>query len=765
MLEKLSPISLKCFNAAKQEARRLGSSDLNPRHLILGLLRQQPDWFAALLKPYQVEPAQAVETFQENLENGTRADAARLIVSPELKSALKQSGTIAQKTPITPTHLLLALLDADETTRSLFAKLGVDVEQLKATLASAPGEATSLTVPSTAEPTTAPAVESAPVEETAASQTRARPTPTLDRYSRDLTRLAQENQLYPVVGREREIAATIEILCRRMKRNPILVGEPGVGKTAMVEGLAQRIVAGDVPSQLQDKRLVELSVSSLVAGASQIGEFERRLRKLVNEVKEADNVILFIDEAHALMGAGGVYGLQDAATILKPALARGDIVCIGSTTTHEYRKYIEKDGALARRFQPVRIEEPEREDVLEILETLKPRFEEHFQIEIPDDLLPETYDLAKNYLKNRCFPDKAIDLLERATSRAMLTGGEQSVLTVDTLLSVLADVTGIPLEKLDQGEMERYLRMENILQKRIIGQDHAVSAVSSLIRLTKRRLDLDPKRPDGVFMFVGPAGVGKTELAKALTEFLFGDEERLIRLDMSEFSSEFTVSRLIGSPPGYVGYDQGGQLTERVYRQPFCVLLLDEIEKAHPSVLNLFLQVFDDGRLTDAQGRTVYFSDATIIMTSNLASELWFRRRMGFGENEQEAIQVTEEAVTDVLRRKLPDEFLSRVDQVVIFHPLTTTTVAQIARSKLETIVQKRFLRQEIDVSFKAQVVDYVVDKGYDTRLGCRRLERVIQKEVLEPLAEQMYRPDWQTVSAIGVSVAEGKISFEAVTD
>jgi ATP-dependent Clp protease ATP-binding subunit ClpC len=325
---------------------------------------------------------------------------------------------------------------------------------------------------------------------------------------------------------------------------------------------------------------------------------------------------------------------------------------------------------------------------------------------------------------------------------------------------VLADMTGIPLEKLDQGEMERYRQMEEILRRRVLGQDQAIESVASLIRLTKRRLDLDPKRPDGVFIFVGPAGVGKTELAKALTEFLFGDEERLIRLDMSEFSSEFTVSRLIGSPPGYVGYDQGGQLTERVHNQPFCVVLLDEIEKAHPAVLNLFLQVFDDGHLTDAQGRTVHFSDATIIMTSNLASELWVRRRMGFGEGEQE-VQVAEEAVVDVLRRKLPAEFLSRVDEIVIFHPLRDSQILQITRQKLDAIIRDRFARQQIEISFGPRMADYVAERGYDARQGCRRLERVIQKEVLEPLVEQMYHAEWQDVRSICVVIEDGQIVFK----
>lgn len=760
MLEKLSPISLKCFDAAKQYARRLNSSDLNPRHLVLGLIQQQRSWFENLIKPYNLNADQVVQAFEADLGVGSGQPVDKLSVSAELKAVLQDSITLAQNKPVMPAHLLLALLRTDERTRTLFVTLNVQIQEIESVLDQSQEAGESVVIsPSDQEERVE---RSEPVEQP--GEVTHKPTPTLDHYGRDLTELARQGELAPVIGREREIASTIEILCRQMKRNPILVGEPGVGKTALAEGLAQRIVQGNVPPPLRDKRLVELSVSSLVAGAGQIGEFEKRMRKLVNEVKEAGDVILFIDEAHTLMGAGGIYGLQDAATILKPALARGEIVCIGSTTTHEYRKYIEKDGALARRFQPVRVEEPDYQDVLRILAVLKPRFEAHFGVRIPDELLPETYELAKNYLKNRYFPDKAIDLLERAVSRTMLSGvsagQEQPVLNVDVILSVLSDMTGIPLEKLDQGEMERYLNMEEFLRRRVIGQDHAIQTVSSLIRLVKRRLDLDPKRPDGIFLFVGPPGVGKTELAKALTEFLFGDEDRLIRIDMSEFSSEFTVSRLIGSPPGYVGYDQGGQLTEKVNQQPFCVILLDEIEKAHPAVLNLFLQVFDDGRLTDGQGRTVHFSDATIIMTTNLADDLWLRRRMGFGEDNETQIQVTEEAVMDVLRRKLPAEFLSRIDEVVIFGPLSDQTVREIARTKLEQIVHGRFKRHDIQISFAPQVVEHIVKEGYDPRLGCRRLERVIQKQVLEPLAEQMYRPEWQHVSRVHVDLTDGKITF-----
>jgi len=740
VLENLSPASKRCFDTAKKVARERQDHKLDTSHLILAILEEQRAWASDLLCAHQLDTTQLASAVEAAFPPETGLSPKRLKVSESLKATLRHSIGLAGNQPVTPQLLFVSLLETDRALADIVSKLGVqptllvkDIKNVSLAEKQAPS-------PHPSHPKTTT-------------------TPTLNRYGRDLTALAQADQLTPLVGREREIAGMMEILCRQTKRNPILVGEPGVGKTALAEGLAQQIAEGKVPAQLKDKRLVELSISALTAGASAMGEFEKRLQTIVNEVKNVGNVIVFVDEVHALVGAGGQPGLQDAATILKPALARGEITCIGATTTHDYRKYVEKDGALARRFQPVRVEEPDRNTTLAILAKLAPRYEGHFGVRIGPDLLTQVYDLTQRYLKNHFYPDKAIDLLERASARAMLSQAEGTQVTTDTLLSVLSDMTGIPLERLDSDEMARYLQMEELLKQRVIGQDAAVDTVASLVRLTKRRLDLNPQQPDGVFLFVGPTGVGKTELAKALTEFLFGEEDRLIRLDMSEFSEEFTVSRLVGAPPGYVGYDQGGQLTEQVRSQPFCVLLLDEIEKAHPAVLNLFLQVFDDGRLTDAQGRTVYFSDCTVIMTSNLGGELWFSRPMGFGQ-EARQMTVAEEAVMAAVRRQLPAEFISRIDEIVLFYPLGQETACQIARLKLERIICRRFAKEGMAINFDQSVIRYVVQRGFDPQLGARHLERLIQKEILEPLAAETYRPDWRDAAQVTVAVKADQITL-----
>lgn len=757
MLENLSPNAQACFDEAKSQARRLKSAHLDTPHLLLGMLSCQAPLVDKILGPYNMPPGAFVRAVEDLAEKGQDPSPAKLIVSDGVKATLRRSQDMASDGLVTPACLLAALIESDSKLAGVLKNLGADpgkvIEELKQTGATESTPLASNQPPAQASPNAA-----AP-----------RKTPLLEKYGRDLTQLARDSKLAPIIGRARETLGIMEILCRQTKRNPILVGEPGVGKTALVEGLAQKIVSGDVPAQLQGKRLVELSLTSLTAGAGRIGEFEQRMEAVIGETRQASNVILFIDEVHALLGAGGMPGVQDAATILKPALARGEITCIGATTTHDYRKYIEPDGALARRFQPVRVEEPPQEVTMQILTALRPRLETHFGVTIPEALMDDVYDLAKQYLKSRYFPDKAVDLLERAGSRTLLVNKAGATMTRDLILSVLSDLTGIPLERLEAGEMDRFLQMEDILAQRVIGQPQAIEAVSRLLRLTKRRLDVNTNRPDGVFLFAGPVGVGKTELARTLAEFLFGDEERLIRLDMSEYTEPHTISRLIGSPPGYIGYDEEGQLTSKVMSRPFCVILLDELDKAHPNVLNLFLQVFDDGRLTDAHGRTVLFSDATIIMTTSLDSELWReggRRRIGFApsEHDSEGQTADHDAIMAELRRRFTDDFMARIDEVVVFNPLDAEMARRIAKIKLDKIVRERFARQNVPVSFDESVVEYVAARGCDMRQGARQLERFIQREVLEPLAEQTFRPEWAAVKSIQVSVVEGCVQFQRLT-
>ncbi len=759
MLENLSPNAQACFDEAKNQARRLKSARLDTSHLLLGMLSCQATMVNDVLAKHHIKVDAFTQAIEDLAEKGQDSSPNRLVVSEGVKTTLRRSQDLASGGVVTPAHLLAAAIESDTKLAGVLQGLGADPNHvLQALQQASPPEASPASPPQT------------PSGSVPTNQASPRKTPLLEKYGRDLTQLAQEAKLPPIIGRARETLGMMEILCRQTKRNPILVGEPGVGKTALVEGLAQKIVATDVPPQLQNKRVIELSLTALTAGAGRMGEFEQRMHAVIGETRQAGNILLFIDEAHTLLGAGGLPGLQDAASILKPALARGEITCIGATTTHDYRKYIEPDGALARRFQAVRVEEPAQDVTMQILAVLRPRLEQHFGVAIPAPLLNDVYELAKQYLKTRYFPDKAVDLLERAGSRTLLVDKSGSTMTRDHILSVLSDLTGLPLERLESDEMDRFLQMEELLAQRVLGQKRAIEAVSRLVRLTKRRLDVNPNRPDGVFMFAGPVGVGKTELARALAEFLFGDEERLIRLDMSEYTEPHTVSRLIGSPPGYIGYDEEGQLTGKVMSRPFCVILLDELDKAHPNVLNLFLQVFDDGRLTDAHGRTVLFSDATIIMTTSLDSALWReggRRRIGFaaGGQEAEGLSAEHEDVLAELRQRFSDDLLARVDELVVFNPLDVETARRIARAKLDKIVRERLARQNIQVSFDESVIEHVAARGCDVRQGARQLERFVQREVLEPLAERTFHPEWATVKSVQVVVAENHVQFQPVTD
>jgi ATP-dependent Clp protease ATP-binding subunit ClpC len=616
-------------------------------------------------------------------------------------------------------------------------------------------------------------------------------TPTIDQFGTDLTTMAREGRIDPVVGREQEIEQTVEVLSRRTKNNPVLIGEPGVGKTAIVEGIAQRIVDGDVPDTLRDKRLIQLDLGGMVAGTRYRGDFEERLKNVIDEIRaHGDDLVIFIDELHTVVGAGGAEGAVSASNMLKPALARGELHIIGATTIDEYRKDIEKDAALERRFQPILVPEPTVEDTIEILRGLRDRYEAHHQVRFTDESLVAAAELSDRYITDRFLPDKAIDLVDQAGARVRLrtktpaagrreleqrlerlrrdkdeavavedygrattlrdeiadltqraesaTDGEKTVPEVTTadIAEVVSRATGIPVAQLTAEEKERLLGLEEHLHKRVVGQDEAVSVVAEAVRRSRAGLG-DPNRPIGSFLFLGPTGVGKTELARALAEALFGSEDRMIRIDMSEFQERHTVSRLVGAPPGYVGYEEAGQLTEAVRRTPYAVLLLDEIEKAHPDVFNILLQVLDDGRLTDGQGRTVDFKNTVIIMTSNLGSDLISRRALGFGgDGSSEGEQLRDRIMTR-LRESFRPEFLNRIDEIIVFRRLDEPELRQITELLLQETI-RRLHAQSITVDFTTEAVDWLAQRGFQPEFGARPLRRTIQREVDNPLSAML---------------------------
>ena len=628
-------------------------------------------------------------------------------------------------------------------------------------------------------------------------------TPTLNQFGEDLTKKAQEGKLDPIVGRIEEIERVIQILSRRTKNNPCLIGEPGVGKTAVVEGLAEKIVAGDVPEILKDKRVVTLDISSMVAGAKYRGDFEERIKKALGEVKKSGDVILFIDEIHTIVGAGAAEGAIDAANILKPLLARGEIQLVGATTLNEYRKYIEKDSALERRFSPVNVKEPTKKDTIKILKGIRDKYEAHHNVKITDEAIEAAVNLSVRYINDRFLPDKAIDLIDEAASRAriktytepedlkklqeeieeIIKDKEEAVrnqkfekaaslrdeeklkkekfekeqkkwknkntksvtnITEENIAEVIATWTGIPTKKITEDENEKLKNLENNLHQRVIGQEEAVEAVAKAIRRSRVGLK-DPKRPIGSFLFLGPTGVGKTELSKALAESLFGDENAMIRIDMSEYMEPHSVSKLIGSPPGYVGFDEGGQLTEKIRRKPYAVILFDEIEKAHPDVMNMLLQILEDGRLTDSQGRTVNFKNTVIIMTSNIGARLITdKKSLGFSNKNQEEndtsakeYEQTKKEVMEALKKELRPEFINRIDEIIVFHKLTDNEISKIIDIMLKEVVS-RLEAQKIKIEFEPEVKEMIASKGIDKNFGARPLRRTIQSLVEDRLAEEI---------------------------
>ena len=644
--------------------------------------------------------------------------------------------------------------------------------------------------------------------------------PTLEQYSRDLTEAAREDRLDPVVGRNAEVERVMQILCRRMKNNPCLVGEPGVGKTAVVEGLAQMIASGTVPEILADKRILSLDLSGMVAGSKYRGEFEERIKRVIAEVRAAGNVILFVDELHTLIGAGGAEGAMDASNILKPALSRGEVQMIGATTRTEYRKYIEKDAALERRFQPVYVEEPTREETIAILQGLRSKYEEHHGVTISDDALEAATDYAIRYINDRFLPDKALDLIDEAASRkklgifagnktakkaeetrhnleealeAALAEGnieaaqalkkdldktdkkiektkhnmrekeqEQMLVTEEDVADVVSVWTKIPVSKITQTESQRLLKLEEILHKRVVGQNEAVETVAKAIRRGRVGLK-DPKRPIGSFLFLGPTGVGKTELSKALAEAMFGNENAIIRVDMSEYMEKHSVSKMIGSPPGYVGFEEGGQLSEQVRKNPYSVILFDEIEKAHPDVFNVLLQVLDDGRITDSQGRTVDFKNTIIIMTSNAgAQRIVDPKKLGFSnvENAESEHKDMKNNVMEEVKRMFKPEFLNRIDDIIVFRALSKEDVKGIAALMLKELKNRLAKQMDITLTYGDTVKNFIFEKGYDKKYGARPLKRAIQNNIEDSLAEEILSGKIQASDKVSMTVVDGKVVF-----
>ncbi|MCD8225449.1 MAG: ATP-dependent Clp protease ATP-binding subunit, partial [Clostridiales bacterium] len=769
-------------------ATQLEHNYVGTEHLLIGLLREEHGVAGRVLNSGGVTAEKVINLVSQLIspsrnvgvaEPGSYMPRARRVLENSYREAVRF------KAPLIGTeHLLIAMIrESDCAAARLLNTMGVSVQKLYLEILSAMGEEAQS--------------EREDVQAGRGPRSSREGTPTLNNYSRDLTALAKDGRLDPVIGREAEISRVIQILSRRTKNNPCLIGEPGVGKTAVVEGLAQMIVGGDVPETIAKKRVLTLDLSGMVAGSKYRGEFEERIKKVLSELKEDGGVLLFIDEIHTIIGAGGAEGALDASNILKPSLARGEIQLIGATTIEEYRKYIEKDAALERRFQPVTVEEPNEEQSIAILTGLRPRYEEHHKVRITDGALEAAVRLSARYINDRFLPDKAIDVVDEAASKVRLTTyveppqireleeeirtlerqkesaikaeayekageikkkqerkrekiakvkarwqkeKENSRLTVGEgeIADVISGWTKIPVRKLEEGESERLRKLESILHERVVGQEEAVSAVSRAIRRGRVGLK-DPKRPIGSFLFLGPTGVGKTELCKALAEAMFGTENALIRVDMSEYMEKHSVSKMIGSPPGYVGYEEGGQLSEKVRRNPYSVILFDEIEKAHPDVFNILLQVLDDGHITDAQGRRIDFKNTILIMTSNAGAEnIVSPKRLGFASNDDpdERYRFMKDRVMEEVKRLFKPEFINRIDEIMVFHPLTQEQMKEIVGIMLTTIIKRTARQMDMELIVGEDARAFLVEKGYDEKYGARPLRRAIQNYLEDKLAE-----------------------------
>ena len=803
----------KALNLAIESAEEMRHNYVGTEHILYGLVKEGSGVAATALNECGVTE----DALREKLEsiNGTMSlvELTPDDFTPRTKRVLRATVIISSKTGYTyvgTEHLLLAILsESDSYAVAFLEELGVSVERL--------AQAVSKGMQGGAEE------GFGGFENESAPNGSQKGGSALDKFGRDLTQAAKNGEIDPVIGREKEIQRVIQILSRRTKNNPVLIGEPGVGKTAVAEGLALEIAKGNVPEILKDKRVVSLDLTGMVAGAKYRGDFEERIKAAIDEVKKSKNTILFIDELHTIVGAGAAEGSADAANILKPSLARGDFQVIGATTLNEYRKYIEKDAALERRFQPVKVGEPTPEQAVQILKGLRDSYEAHHKVKITDEAINAAVTLSSRYIADRYLPDKAIDLIDEGASKVRLASltspdnvkeledeiadyekekasaineqdferaarlrdeqkelqtklddakkkwqeqqkGNSGEVTAEDIAKIVSEWTGIPVVQLTKEESERLLNMENVLHERVIGQSEAVTAIAKAIRRGRVGLK-DPKRPVGSFIFLGPTGVGKTELCKALAEAMFGDENAMLRLDMSEYMEKHTVSKLIGSPPGYVGFEEGGQLTEKVRRKPYSVVLFDEIEKAHPDVFNMLLQILEDGRLTDSQGRTVDFKNTIIIMTSNVGARLITEKQSSLGFNsENENAEESEkkdikELVTGELRKVFRPEFLNRVDDIIVFNKLNKDEIKQIAVKMLKTL-ENRLDKMNIKISFTDNAVSEIADKGFDENYGARPLRRAIQNEIEDPLSEQMLEGKVKDGAVVTCDFADGQFTF-----
>ncbi|TDM19867.1 ATP-dependent Clp protease ATP-binding subunit [Macrococcoides canis] len=788
---------------AQEEAIRLNHNNIGTEHLLLGLVKE-PDGIAAkVLAVYNITEEKVVSEVEQLIGHGTDMGGT-IQYTPRAKKVIELSLDEARKLNhnfVGTEHILLGLIRENEGVAArVLANLDLNITKARSQVVKLLGS---------------PEMTG---KDTNASKSQS--TPTLDELARDLTVIAKDGTLDPVIGRSAEITRVIEVLSRRTKNNPVLIGEPGVGKTAIVEGLAQAIINNEVPETLKGKRVMSLDMGTVVAGTKYRGEFEERLKKVMEEIHQAGNIILFIDELHTLIGAGGAEGAIDASNILKPALARGELQCIGATTLEEYRKYIEKDAALERRFQPVQVDQPNVEDAIEILKGLRDRYEAHHRIKISDEALVAAVKMSDRYISDRFLPDKAIDLIDEAGSKVRLRnyttppslkeleaelekvknekdaavhsqefeqaaslrdkqtqlekkleetkkewqktqGSNNTSVTADDIANVVAQWTGIPIAKIAETESQKLLNLEEILHNRVIGQSDAVSSISKAVRRARAGLK-DPKRPIGSFIFLGPTGVGKTELAKALAEAMFGEEDAMIRVDMSEFMEKHSVSRMVGSPPGYVGHDDGGQLTEKVRRKPYSVILFDEIEKAHPDVFNILLQVLDDGRLTDSKGRTVDFRNTVIIMTSNVgAQEIKDNKFVGFGgQTAAQDYETIRKTMMDELKKQFRPEFLNRIDDIIVFHKLEKDHLKEIVTLMVEGLAD-RLKEQDIHISLTDAAKEKIADEGYDPEYGARPLARAIQKHIEDQLSEELLKGEELTGHHITIDYVDDAFKID----